>query len=160
MRPFLIAGGGIGFDESDDIYLTRTYRFFTTTGWSLAAKYGSIIQIDGKDVDFHKLRETAAKLFAEQADAYLAKIGKPYTRKDVNARTVELLDQYLETLEKVHSSVDKTVVDSLGKDLDRFKPKKDIDGALGGRWSMKAAMKSGALKISKFRLVVWWRLER
>ena len=124
------AGGGIGFDESDDIYLTRTYRFFTTTGWSLAAKYGGSIKIDGKDVDFHKLRETAAKLFAEQADAYFAKIGKPYTRKDVDARTVELLDQYLETLEKVHSSVDKTVVDSLRKDLDRFKPKKDVDGAL------------------------------
>jgi hypothetical protein len=124
------AGGGIGFDESDDIYLTRTYRFFTTTGWSLAAKYGGSIKIDGKDVDFHKLRKTAAKLFAEQADAYLAKIGKPYTRKDVDARTVELLDQYLETLEKVHSSVDKTVVDSLRKDLDRFKPKKDVDGAL------------------------------
>lgn len=124
------SNGGIGFDESDDIYLTRTYRFFTTTGWSLAAKYGGSIKIDGKDVDFHKLRETAAKLFAEQADAYFAKIGKPYTRKDVDARTVELLDQYLETLEKVHSSVDKTVVDSLRKDLDRFKPKKDVDGAL------------------------------
>ena len=124
------SNGGIGFDESDDIYLTRTYRFFTTTGWSLAAKYGSLIKIDGKDVDFHKLRETAAKLFAEQADAYFAKIGKPYSNKDVDARTVELLDQYLETLEKVHSSVDKTVVDSLRKDLDRFKPKKDIDGAL------------------------------
>jgi hypothetical protein len=124
------SGGGIGFDESDDIYLTRTYRFFTTTGWSLAAKYGSTIKIDGKDVDFHKLRETAAKLFVEQADAYFAKIGKPYSNKDVDARTVELLDQYLETLEKVHSSVDKTVVDSLRKDLDRFKPKKDIDGSL------------------------------
>jgi hypothetical protein len=124
------SNGGIGFDESDDIYLTRTYRFFTTTGWSLAAKYGGSIKIDGKDVDFHKLRETAAKLFAEQADAYFAKIGKPYTNKDVDARTVELLDQYLETLEKVHSSVDKTVVDSLRKDLDRFKPKKDVDGAL------------------------------
>jgi len=32
--------------------------------------------------------------------------------------------------------------------------------SLGGRWSRAAAMKSGALKISKLRLVVWWRLER
>jgi len=31
---------------------------------------------------------------------------------------------------------------------------------LGGRWSRAAAMKSGAVKISKLRLVVWWRLER
>ena len=26
----------------------------------------------------------------------------------------------------------------------------------GGRWSRAAAMKSGAVKISKLRLVVWW----
>jgi len=32
--------------------------------------------------------------------------------------------------------------------------------ALGGEVEKAAAMKSGALKISKLRLVVWWRLER
>ena len=32
--------------------------------------------------------------------------------------------------------------------------------AFGGRWRRAAEMNSGALKISKLRLVLWWRLER
>jgi hypothetical protein len=119
--------GLAGFDDSNDVYLTRAYKFFNTEGWSLAAKMGGIIKIDGKDVDFNKLRDAAASAYHEESEAEFQKIGKPYTDKDVTDLTLKKLDNYLATLETMNSTVDSQVVDSLRKDLNRFKPKKDID---------------------------------
>jgi len=119
--------GLTGFDESDDVYLTRAYKFFNTEGWSLAAKSGGVIKIEGKDVDFGKLRDAAAAAYYEEAEAEFQKIGKPYTDKDVTDLTLKKLDNYLSTLETMTSAVDARVVESIRKDLNRFKPKKDID---------------------------------
>lgn len=119
--------GLAGFDDSNDVYLTRAYKFFNTEGWALAAKMGGIIKIDGKDVDFNKLRDAAASAYHEESEAEFQKIGKPYTDKDVTDLTLKKLDNYLSTLETMNSTVDSQVVDSLRKDLNRFKPKKDID---------------------------------
>ena len=117
----------IGFDESNDVYLTRAYKFFTTEGWALATKQGGKITVDGTVVDFDKLRSVAAEAYQEQAEAYLNATGKPFTQEDVAQRTLGMLDQYLSTLETASKAVDKVVIDSLRKDLNRFKPKKDID---------------------------------
>jgi hypothetical protein len=119
--------GLAGFDDSNDVYLTRAYKFFNTEGWALAAKMGGIIKIDGKDVDFGKLRDAAAAAYYEESEAEFQKIGKPYTNKDVTDLTLNKLDNYLSTLETMNTSVDRQVVDSIRKDLNRFKPKKDID---------------------------------
>ena len=117
----------IGFDESNDVYLTRAYKFFTTEGWALATREGGKITVDGKVVDFDKLRSVAAEAYHEQAEAYLNATGKPFTQEDVAQRTLGMLDTYLSTLETASKAVDKVVIDSLRKDLNRFKPKKDID---------------------------------
>ena len=119
--------GLTGFDESNDVYLTRAYKFFNTEGWALAAKSGGVIKIDGKDVDFGKLRDAAASAYYEESEAEFQKIGKPYTDKDVTDLTLSKLDKYLATLETMTSTMDRQVVDSIRKDLNRFKPKKDID---------------------------------
>jgi hypothetical protein len=119
--------GLTGFDESNDVYLTRAYKFFNTEGWSLAAKSGGVIKIDGKDVDFGKLRDAAAAAYYEEAEAEFQKIGKPFTDKEVTDLTLSKLDKYLATLETMTSTMDRQVVDSIRKDLNRFKPKKDID---------------------------------
>ena len=119
----------LGLDASNDVYLTRAYRFFTTKGWADAAKQGKIIKVDGKEVNFYQLRELAAAAYRDQADAYLAKVGKPYSEEDVSNKTIDMLDQYLATLEKHHSAVDAATVNSLKEDLNRFKPKKDIEGS-------------------------------
>jgi hypothetical protein len=117
----------IGFDESNDVYLTRAYRYFTTEGWAMAAREGGKITIEGKVVDFDRLRNTAAQAYYEQAEIELSKSGKPYTIEDVSNKTLEMLDNYLATLETMSKTSDKIAVDSLRKDLNRFKPKKDID---------------------------------
>jgi len=117
----------IGFDDSNDVYLTRAYRFFTTEGWAMAARHGGKITIEGKTVDFDRLRNLAAQSYYEQAEIELKKAGKPFTDADVSARTLEMLDNYLATLETMSKTSDKIAVDSLREDLNRFKPKKDID---------------------------------
>ena len=129
-RDMNIHKTAIGFDESNDIYLTGAYRFFNTTGWSLAARTGGQITINGQTVDFDKLRRAAANLYFDQADAEFKASGKSYTDADVDRRTLELLDNYLETLETAGSTVDRAVVDSIRKDLNRYKPKQDVDTAL------------------------------
>lgn len=115
------------FDESNDVYLTRAYKFFNTAGWSLAAKSGGIMQIEGQPVDFDKLRANAAAAYYEEAEAELQSLGKPYTTKDVDDLTLNKLDRYLSSLETMTSAIDQVSVDSIRKDLNRFKPKKDID---------------------------------
>jgi hypothetical protein len=119
--------GGIGFDESNDVYLTRAYRYFTTEGWAMAARSGGQITIDGKVVDFEKLRSAAADAYYEQAEIILKKKGMPYSKQDVSDMTLNMLDKYLETLETMSKTTDRIAVDSLRQDLNRFKPKKDID---------------------------------
>ena len=119
--------GGIGFDESNDVYLTRAYRYFTTEGWAMAARSGGQITVDGKVVDFERLRSNAAEMYREQAQINLSKTGRPYTQQDVSDMTLDMLDKYLETLETMSKTTDRIAVDSLRKDLNRFKPKKDID---------------------------------
>ena len=119
--------GDIGFDESNDVYLTRAYKFFNTEGWAAAAKMGGIIKIEGKDVDFNKLRMNAASAYYEESEAEFQKIGKPYTSQDVDDLTLKKLDNYLSSLETMTSAVDRQTIDSIRKDLNRFKPKKDID---------------------------------
>jgi len=119
--------GSIGFDESNDVYLTRAYKFFNTEGWAAAAKMGGIIKIEGNDVDFNKLRMNAASAYYEESEAEFQKIGKPYTSRDVDELTLKKLDNYLSSLETMTSAVDRQTIDSIRKDLNRFKPKKDID---------------------------------
>lgn len=119
--------GSIGFDESNDVYLTRAYKFFNTEGWAAAAKMGGIIKIEGKDVDFNKLRMNAASAYYEESEAEFQKLGKPYTSQDVDDLTLRKLDNYLSSLETMTSAVDRQTIDSIRKDLNRFKPKKDID---------------------------------
>ena len=119
--------GDIGFDESNDVYLTRAYRYFTTEGWAMAARSGGQITVDGKVVDFERLRSNAAEMYREQAQINLSKTGRPYTQQDVSDMTLDMLDKYLETLETMSKTTDRIAVDSLRKDLNRFKPKKDID---------------------------------
>lgn len=117
----------IGFDVSNDVYLTRAYRYFTTEGWAMAARSGGKITIDGKVVDFERLRSNAAEAYREQADMILSKRGRPYNQQDVSDMTLDMLDKYLETLETMSKTTDRIAVDSLREDLNRFKPKKDID---------------------------------
>lgn len=118
---------GLGMDDSNDVYLTTTYRYFTTAGWSLAATKGGTHTIDGQPVDFDKLRALAADTYAQEVTDELNKAGKPYTHADVARLTLTRLDNYLAKLDELARSTDVRVVEAIRKDLNRFKPKGDID---------------------------------
>jgi hypothetical protein len=123
----------LGFEDSGDVYLTRSYRFFTTTGWAMAARSGTgILDVDGKKVDFDKLRAVAAESYAEQAEQELRKAanGMPVTDAAIALRTAEMLDDYLATLQRLSTSVDPAMVESIKQDINRLKPKRDINEAM------------------------------
>ena len=117
----------IGMDASNDVYLTRAYRFFTTKGWALAAREGGVKSIDGVEVDFEALRNNAAELYRDEVEAAFAKKGVPYSNSEVDAEVLRKLDIYLGALETMNTAVDSKVADGIRKELNRFKPKKDID---------------------------------
>ena len=122
----------VGFDESNDVYLTRTFKFFTTEGWSKLARIGGKGVIDGKEVDFDLLRATAAESYLEEVMQEVAAEtarGITVTDAEIDARVLAKLDDYLETLADLNASVDLKVSDGIRKDLNRLKPKSDIDAS-------------------------------
>lgn len=122
--------------ENEGIYLMRTYRFFNTDGWAALAAGG--VQPDGtqlgmfrgREIDFGKLRENAAKSYEEDAIAEAAKDGVVLTAEQLRDRTHALLDQYLATLQKSPESFTSASSNALKKDLNRFLPKRNIDKAM------------------------------
>jgi hypothetical protein len=120
-------------DENMGVYLTRTYRFHNTEGWSLLAKGG--IQPDGsqlgmfrgKEIDFAKLRDNAARTYEQDALAKAAKDGVVLTAEQLRDRTHEMLDEYLAKLQGSAESSPSPSQDSLQKDLTKLMPKGNIN---------------------------------
>jgi hypothetical protein len=123
-------------NDNLNVYLTRTYRLFTTAGWAAMAK-GTIApdgtqlaMFRGQQIDFGKLRANAAAAYEQDAIAEAAKEGKVLTSDELAARTHELLDRYLSKLQNSAESLSSPSSDSLRQDLNRFLPKKNFDKAI------------------------------
>lgn len=121
----------INFDESNDVYLTRTFRFFSSEGWANLAKTGGVVMLDGKEVDFNKLRAAAAKHFEWEVNNEAKQTGQTFTAEQHDKKLVEYLDKYLENLELEAADAKKLgAMNSVRKDVNRLLRKKDFDAPL------------------------------
>lgn len=121
----------INFDESNDVYLTRTFRFFGSEGWALFAKEGGVAMIDGKEVDFNKLRAAAAKHFEWEVDNDAKQNGQTLTAEQRDKKLIEYLDKYLANLEQEAADAkDFGAMNTVRKDVNRLLRKKDFDAPL------------------------------
>jgi hypothetical protein len=121
----------INFDESNDVYLTRTFRFFGSEGWALFAKEGGVAMIDGKEVDFNKLRAAAAKHFEWEVDNDAKQNGQTLTAEQRDKKLIEYLDKYLANLEQEAADAkDLGAMNTVRKDVNRLLRKKDFDAPL------------------------------
>jgi hypothetical protein len=123
--------GIINFDETNDVYLTRSFSYFTTEGWSLAAKSGGVIEVDGKTVDFNKLRAAAATHFEWEVINDAKNEGQTLTEDQVARKTLEALDKYLVKLDtEAKQSKEKGTMNTIKRDVNRLLRKKDFDEPL------------------------------
>jgi hypothetical protein len=121
----------INFDESNDVYLTRTFNYFTTEGWSLAASKGGIVEIDGKTVDFNKLRAAAADHFRAEVLFDAKNEGQTLTEDQIASKTIAYLDKYLKKLdEQAADSKELGTLNTVKRDVNRLLRKKDFDEPL------------------------------
>jgi len=121
----------INFDESNDVYLTRTFRFFGSEGWASFAKTGGIAMLDGKEVDFNKLRAAAAKHFEWEVNNEAKQTGQTFTAEQHDKKLVEYLDKYLENLElQAADAKELGAMNTIRKDVNRLLNKKDFDAPL------------------------------
>jgi len=121
----------INLDEYNDVYLTRSYKFLTTEGWARAAKEGGRFEVDGKIVDFDKLRVAALKQFEYDVDFDAKQDGVVLTEDQRNIKLVEKLDAYLDDLVvRAEKARDLGPLNGLKKDLNRLLRKKDFDAPL------------------------------
>ena len=121
----------INFDESNDVYLTRTFRFFGSEGWASFAKTGGVAMLDGKEVDFNKLRAAAAKHFEWEVNNEAKQTGQTFTAEQHDKKLVEYLDKYLENLElQAADAKSEGAMNSIRKDVNRLLNKKDFDAPL------------------------------
>jgi hypothetical protein len=121
----------INFDESNDVYLTRTFNYFTTEGWSLAASKGGIVEIDGKTVDFNKLRAAAADHFKAEVLFDAKQEGQTLTEEQVASKTIAYLDKYLKKLdEQAAESKELGTLNTVKRDVNLLLHKKDFDAPL------------------------------
>ena len=121
----------INFDESNDVYLTRTFRFFGSEGWASFAKTGGVAMLDGKEVDFNKLRAAAAKHFEWEVNNEAKQTGQTFTAEQHDKKLVWYLDQYLENLElQAADAKDEGAMNTIRKDVNRLLNKKDFDAPL------------------------------
>jgi len=121
----------IGFGESNDVYLTRTYRYFKTPAWAAAVKSGAVFTDPetGEVVDFGALRQIAAtEMFEEGVRKAAKKEGRSLSKDEVAQQAMVELDTYLGTLDAraaTNNTMDGVLM--LRKDLNLLKAKKDID---------------------------------
>jgi hypothetical protein len=121
----------INFDESNDVYLTRTFRFFGSEGWASFAKTGGVAMLDGKEVDFNKLRAAAAKHFEWEVNNEAKQTGQTFTAEQHDKKLVWYLDQYLTTLElQAADAKELGAMNTIRKDVNRLLNKKDFDAPL------------------------------
>lgn len=121
----------INFDESNDVYLTRTFRFFGSEGWASFAKTGGVAMLDGKEVDFNKLRAAAAKHFEWEVNNEAKQTGQTFTAEQHDKKLVEYLDKYLENLElEAADAKELGAMNTIRKDVNRLLNKKDFDAPL------------------------------
>lgn len=123
----------IGFHETNDVYLTRTYRYFNTPAWMSAVKSG-LVHTDekGNTVDFGKLRHTAAMaMYADLVQDNAKEGGIQLTNEALEEAVLKLLDEkLLELDERAKESKTLGGITSLRRDLNLLKTKKDIDAPL------------------------------
>lgn len=124
-------------DDNLGVYLTRTFDFFTTEGWALMASNKGVMpdgtqlaMFRGKEVDFNKLRDNAAKAYEADVVAEAQRRGEVATAEEIQERTHKKLDQYLAALQSSTEQYAGTNTDSIKKDIKRFLPKRDLDNAV------------------------------
>jgi hypothetical protein len=121
----------IGFDESNDVYLTRTFKYFSTEGWAEATRNGGVIEIDGKTVDFNKMRAVAAKHYLREVELDAATEGLTLTEDQKNDLTLKKLDGYLDSLDKrAEETKQLGPMNTIKRDINRLLQKKDVDEPL------------------------------
>jgi len=125
----------IKFDDSNNVYLTRSYRFHQSEGWALAARSGGLTEIDGQVVDFDKLRLAATSHFVSVVESKAKEEGKTLTPDERDQLTMVALDKYLAELQQESEDNKKFAKDFTGlknvrRDIDRLLQKHDIDKPL------------------------------
>ena len=123
-----------GFDSSNDVYLTRTYRYFKSEAWHTATKNGGTFTDPetGKVTDFDALRRVASvEMFEEEVRDDAKKENYTLRPGELEQRAIEKLDEYLIGLDKkAEASFTPDGIAVLQKDLNLLKLKKDIDAPL------------------------------
>lgn len=125
----------IKFDDSNNVYLTRSYRFYQSEGWALATMSGGLTEIDGQVVDFDKLRLAATSHFVSVVESKAKEEGKTLTPDERDQLTMVALDKYLAELQQESEDNKKFAKDFTGlknvrRDIDRLLQKHDIDKPL------------------------------
>lgn len=125
----------IKFDDSNNVYLTRSYRFYQSEGWALAAMSGGLTEIDGQVVDFDKLRLAATSHFVSVVESKAKEEGKTLTPDERDQLTMVALDEYLKKTQEESEDNKKFAKDFTGlknvrRDIDRLLQKHDIDKPL------------------------------
>jgi len=121
----------INFDDTNDVYLTRTFKYFSTEGWANAALNGGVIEVDGKTIDFNKLRAAATVHFEAEVINDAKNEGQTLTEDQLATRTLKALDNYLRDLDKrARESKELGTMNTIKRDVNRLLRKKNIDEPL------------------------------
>lgn len=123
----------IGWDSTNDVYLSRSYRYFNTPGWAEAVSAGAVFTSpDGTEIDFGARRLLAAKaMFEEETTAQLKEEGLPLHPEIIEQRILEKLDDALLKLDERHAEdVVSFNVASLRQDINMLKKKNEVDSRL------------------------------
>lgn len=124
---------GLGFDETNDVYLKRSYRYFTSAAYREALRKGLVFTDENGDtIDFGKrMLEVGKHLYEAKILKNAKDSGEKLSDAEINSRVLKEMDEYLDGLDKqATQSREQLGINSLTKDINLFKPKKDIDKVL------------------------------
>ena len=127
----------LNMGETNDVYLTRPYRFFQSEAWQEAVKSGTVFEDeDGTRIDFGALREIAGrKMFEDEVRKTVAEGDEAMTEEQIGQLIQKRLDEYLflgtegkpSLVQRMEESKNYGGVLSVRKDINLYKPKMDID---------------------------------
>jgi hypothetical protein len=125
----------VNWDSTNDVYLTRHYRYYDTPGWHMAVRNGTVFTDDtGTEVDFGARRLVAARsLYMEEAMADLSREGIKPTQDLLDQRVLVKLDEHLDSLDKMHAEeYSESMATSIRQDPNLLKKKNEVDASLRG----------------------------
>ena len=123
----------VKWDATNDVYLTRLYRYYDTPGWHSAVRNGTVFTDDtGTEIDFGARRRVAAhSLFEAEVLADLQSEGIAATPDLIGQRVLAKLDKHLDKLDKMHADeLSPSMTSSIRQDTNLLKNKREVDEKL------------------------------